>query len=394
MKILFYAHSGSINHGCEAIARTSASIIGKYFDGEIELMSANPDTDKKYINSQNLKIEKTDNGMKKYSMLHFIIKANSILIKSKNIYLKLTNRNLLKFKNGIAISIGGDNYCYDGVEKTLAYFNKRLNRNKCKTVLWGCSIEPDLLLQPEIVEDLKLYSLITPRESITYKALLKAGITKNTHLYPDPAFTLDTVMLDLPIEFIKGNTIGINISPHTISCEEKAGTTMENFITLIEHILISTDMHIAFIPHVGGENNDEKPHRELWNRFKDTGRIIVIEDHNCMALKGFIARCRMFIGTRTHATIAAYSSCVPTLVVGYSIKSIGIAKDIFGKHENYVIPVKTLENSDDLINAFEWMKEYETAIRTHLSGFMPGYIARARDAGEEVRKLMVNDSIV
>ena len=50
----------------------------------------------------------------------------------------------------------------------------------------------------------------------------------------------------------------------------------------------------------------------------------------------------MFIGARTHATIAAYSSCVPTLVVGYSIKARGIAKDLFGTDEGYVLPVQAL----------------------------------------------------
>ena len=55
-----------------------------------------------------------------------------------------------------------------------------------------------------------------------------------------------------------------------------------------------------------------------------------------MELKGFIARCRFFVGARTHATIAAYSSCIPTFSVGYSIKAKGIAQDIFGTYKNYV----------------------------------------------------------
>ena len=53
-----------------------------------------------------------------------------------------------------------------------------------------------------------------------------------------------------------------------------------------------------------------------------TGRVLLVGDHNCMELKGFIGRCRFFVGARTHATIAAYSSCVPTLAAGYSVKSL------------------------------------------------------------------------
>ena len=62
----------------------------------------------------------------------------------------------------------------------------------------------------------------------------------------------------------------------------------------------------------------------------------------------------MFIGARTHATIAAYSPR-PTLVVGYSIKARGIAKDLFGTDEGYVLPVQALAQKEDLVNAFDWL---------------------------------------
>ena len=73
-----------------------------------------------------------------------------------------------------------------------------------------------------------------------------------------------------------------------------------------------------------------------------------------MQLKGYIAKCRFFVGARTHATIAAYSTEVPTLVVGYSIKSRGIAKDIFGSEENYVIPIEQIKEENKLTQAFIW----------------------------------------
>ena len=66
----------------------------------------------------------------------------------------------------------------------------------------------------------------------------------------------------------------------------------------------------------------------------------MINDKNCMEIKGIISKCRFFIGARTHSTIAAYSTCVPTLAVGYSIKARGIARDIFGTEDNYVVPVQ------------------------------------------------------
>ena len=90
-------------------------------------------------------------------------------------------------------------------------------------------------------------------------------------------------------------------------------------------------MQVALIPHVvWSHNDDRKPLSQLYEMFKDTGRVVMIEDHNAEELKGYIARCRLMVVARTHASIAAYSTQVPTLVVGYSVKARGIAKDIFG----------------------------------------------------------------
>ena len=95
----------------------------------------------------------------------------------------------------------------------------------------------------------------------------------------------------------------------------------------------------------------------------------------------------MFIGARTHATIAAYSSCVPTLVLGYSVKSRGIAKDLFGTEEHYVLPVQNLENADDLAKAFCWMYNNENQVRTYLQEIMPGYIQSAYLAVKAIAEL-------
>ena len=95
----------------------------------------------------------------------------------------------------------------------------------------------------------------------------------------------------------------------------------------------------------------------------------------------------MFVCARTHASIAAYSTCVPTLVLGYSIKSKGIAQDIFGTDENYVINVKALKAKDDLLVSFKWLSDNEDRIRKHLQSVMPGYIKRAGMIGEELKNL-------
>lgn len=83
---------------------------------------------------------------------------------------------------------------------------------------------------------------------------------------------------------------------------------------------------------------------------------------------------RFFIGARTHAAISAYSTCVPTLALGYSIKSKGIVKDL-GLPEELILDSKNFHEGD-LLKSFIYMLNSESQIREHLTSVMPEYIGR------------------
>ena len=288
-------------------------------------------------------------------------------------------------KEDIFLSIGGDNYCYPGTD-ILAAIDRNMKRKGAKTVLWGCSVEPSVLEQEEVIEDIKTFDLITARESISYNALRR--INPNTVQVADPAFTLGTVMLPLPNNWIDGNMVGINISPLILKSGRNADMVYSAYKMLIEDILAHTTYGIALIPHVVCDgNNDLELLDRLYDDYKNTKKIVLIQDHNCMELKGYISRCRFFVGARTHATIAAYSSCVPTLVLGYSVKSRGIAKDLFGTEENYVLSVQTLRSPNELVIHFRWLMEHEKEIRIRLKEIMPEYVSKAYLGKMAVEKL-------
>ena len=63
----------------------------------------------------------------------------------------------------------------------------------------------------------------------------------------------------------------------------------------------------------------------------------------------------------------------------------GIAKDIFGTHEKYVIPVQSIKNKNDLIEAFEWLHSNRESIKKHLEEKMPMYIAEVNKLVEILR---------
>ncbi len=381
-KISFYYHGGSANHGCEAIVRASTKLLNV----SAMLWSAMPDLDFTY-GLNNLVDIREDKKQDLDSIKSLCFKVHHRLTGSDYLYTRFAHEIFFSTvqRGNIYLSIGGDNYCYAG-KNILGHYNQIIHKNGGKTVLWGCSFEPSEM-DAVTAKDIARYDLITARESISYE-ILKA-VNPNTILVADPAFILDTVELPLPKGWKEGNTIGINASPLIMQCAKDDGIAYEAYSRLVEHILDTTDAVVALIPHVVIENNDDRiPLRSLYEKFASTGRVLFMKDHNCCELKGYISRCRMFIGARTHATIAAYSTSVPTLTLGYSVKSKGIARDIFGTEEHYVLPVQELQNPDELANGFDWLSANEAAVRDHLIKIMPEYKARALQARDAVEELI------
>lgn len=379
--IKFYYHSGSTNHGCEAIVRSTAKML----NAQSTLWSAAPEADISYgVNGIVNVVEDTKRPPTGARLFEF--KVHHKLTGSDYLYTKFEHEDFFSsiHPGDICFSIGGDNYCYGGKEY-LGYYNRVIHEKGGKTVFWGCSFEPSEM-DAATAKDIARYDLITARESISYETL--KAVNPNTILVADPAFVLDSVELPLPEGWKEGNTIGINASPLIMQCANDGGVAYEAYRRLIDHILNTTDMTAALIPHVVVETNDDRiPLHNLYEEFAPSGRVLLIEDHNCCELKGYISRCRMFIGARTHATIAAYSTCVPTLVLGYSVKSKGIARDIFGTEDHYVLPVQELRNPDELADGFDWLVSNEKSIRSHLKRVMPEYIQRAYTAAEAFSRL-------
>ena len=386
-EIFLYNHGGSANHGCEALVRTVCDLLSN--NNKIRVFSEAPQQDIHYDVQAVACIQPAMQNFSKCTLEFF--KAY-IHLKKTGDYFPMDLLPYLKtvksLKSGdVEISIGGDIYCYEDYPKFIK-LHERICKRGCKSVLLGCSLEKELFDDPLFLEDMKRYDYISARETLTYKLLKEAGV-ENVGYAPDSAFTLPIEETVLPCGFQIGNTIGINVSPLVIRKENTPGIVLRNFEYLIQTILENTDCSVALIPHVVWENNDDRTVLEqLYQKFSSYERVILVEDHNCMKLKGIISQCRLFIGSRTHATIAAYSTCVPTLVLGYSIKSQGIARDIFGSEENYVIPVQNLDEHHVLMNSFWWLWEHEIEIRQHMNTIMPQYIAKIQRLREMIDRML------
>lgn len=374
--ILLYMHGGSGNKGCEAIVRSTIGILNQAGKNNYTLSTWEPEEDIKVGLDKICEIELSRRHMKR-NFSYYVLAAITKLTHNYNVINSYKYRPFLKNKyNGkYAFSIGGDNYCYPGSAELMRIHNKKIKKEAKKSYLWGCSIEENIL-NDAVIDDLKKYDLIFARESITYNMLVNAGLD-NVKLYPDPAFTLPKEECKLPDGFEENNTVGLNLSPYAFS--KKAGELAEkNYCNLIEWILDNTDMKIALIPHVNkGNNSDDKCLKMIYDKFQNDRIILVQDQPNCMRTKYIISKCRFFIGARTHSTIAAYSSEVPTIVLGYSVKAKGIAKDIFGDKNNYILSVSDYKTERDVKNLFEKMISDEDNIREHYKSFMKEYINKA-----------------
>lgn len=394
-KVLMYHHASGENHGCEAIIRTVSGICEKQYPGsEYTVTSKYPEKDKALIDTDN----------KKFNFIPMDI-LNNVSFEKRTLFLGapaqlfhsipfkwIVFKDLLRAAGeaDLCVSVGGDNYSY-GKSASLTTIDRYV-RKKCKnSVLWGCSINPEMLEGKDYaykVEGLKKFSLILARESITYEALLSHGFD-NVKLYPDPAFTLPVGEVKEKMFDNDCDIVGINISPLVRSYETGDNITLRCYVSLVRHILDTTPFNVAFISHVRSKTSDDSDAaRAVMEHFEKSDRIKLFDQGNCIDLKGYISKCRFFVVARTHASIAAYSTGVPTLVVGYSVKARGIARDIFGTEDGYVIPVQDLKEGSALVNAFEDLRAREDEIKERYKSFMPGYIEKAWQTGEEIKKLL------
>lgn len=381
-KILLYGVGTFKNRGVEAIVRTSIDLLA---GNDITIASYDYDNNKNYytdkVNYVNHSKKLEELSEEDQNQIYTLEGQKAPRKEIERIYQQDV---ISEIKNcDICISAGGDNYCYKNNDWLYA-IDEEVKRQNKKLILWGASlyekIEDNLL-----ANDMNLFDLLLIRESITYNEIKKFVPEDKLILIPDSAFALKKEKVELADFYKKGKVIGLNLSPLTIPDVSENNERFQEVISLINYILKNTKYKIALIPHVTtDECNDMTTLNAIYAKFKNEPRVYLEEgNYNCAELKYIISQCDMLIASRTHASIAAYSSCVPTLVIGYSVKSKGIATDIFGTYNNYVIPSNEIfENK--LVNKFIWLNKNKKDIKKHLENIIPKMIKESEKLSERM----------
>jgi polysaccharide pyruvyl transferase WcaK-like protein len=165
---------------------------------------------------------------------------------------------------------------------------------------------------------------------------------------------------------------------------------------MVTNVLRRTNLPVVLIPHVMMQPNIFPSNDDflfLYNIQKDIEwalreRVVVYDarEHTSKQIKGVISRCRIFAGGRTHATIAALSTNVPTFSIGYSVKSRGINLDLFG-HEEWVAHFSEL-TGQRLADRIECLLREENNVRAHLENVIPAYAEKAWLNGQYLREVL------
>ena len=381
MKYFLFNHAGSKNHGCEALVRGTVNII-ENSDENAEFVLSSYDAQADNIDG----VEVKQSATRELTFPERIIAALDLRInKSEEYALEKMYSPVVADATecDICLSVGGDTYCY-GNNHGIQVLTKELKKAGKKVVLWGASIGKEDLTE-EKLRSLGDFDAIFAREPITFELLKEANANDNIYLFSDPAFCMERTSVEMPEGFTRENTLGFNISPLIAKSNPKALEITEDFI---DFIFENTTLKVLLVPHVVEDNNNDYEFmKPVYEKFSETGRIAILPQNlNAMQYKGYIAHTRFFVGARTHSTIAAYSSGVPTIALGYSVKARGIAKDIFGEEKN-VLDFNSMTDAAPLKKEFLKLVEEENEIKGELMRSIPLRMRSAMEAGEMLQKI-------
>jgi colanic acid/amylovoran biosynthesis protein len=293
------------------------------------------------------------------------------------------------------LSIGGDNYSLDYDLASLAYFVAVADAGLARGIpvfLWGASAGPFNAIpgvERHMAEHLRRLTRVTIREAHSVAYLSRIGVAENLVGVVDTAFAMRPEAVDTapfwPTASREG-VLGLNVSPLVAAVRARAGKQSDFIGEVAAFIRQCVEDHgfsVLLIPHVApldgsARNNDEVFLGEIAKRCGDHGGkvSVVPSGMNAVQLKHIIGQCRLFIGARTHATIAALSMNVPTLSIAYSVKALGINNDLFG-HQRYVLDTRDLDAAS-LGSGLSTLLAEEEDARQLLAVRLPEWRQRAR----------------
>lgn len=386
------------NRGCEAIVRSTISLLKEKF-GEIKVFVPSDDIERDSRQWPDAKEQGVVFVPLYYPFLtRFWVQIQRLpiaLVKRTVWPFPATNSLKSQLQNVDAVlSIGGDMYTYEGRLPSWIFGINQIAMLLGKpVVLWGATVgdfDDEPLFLPIFREHLGNMALIAVRESYSERYLIEKIGLNNVVRMPDSAFYLVPEYVDVsgfwPDDLGSG-VLGLNVSQLIERFSGKNNVIKTEICKFIREVVEKKNISVLLVPHVtplndASENNDEHYMKGILEALSDLGSKVRMMrgDLNAVQTKYVISKCRFFIGARTHATIAALSSSVPTISIAYSIKAKGINYDLFGD-KSVVVDLSDI-SSDVLFKSLVYLEENECELRIVLNKMkldMKKYTSHALD---------------
>ena len=391
------------NRGVDAIVRSTAALLKEQF-GEVELFFPS----KNILLDQSLWPNSQEDGVyfiKLYSPFYrkpwqFIQRKLGFFLPNLLWPFPFPSKFIAFLQTiDIVLSVGGDNYSseYGFPSFLIGVDDLAIKMNK-PTILWGASIGPfakNKNIETIMAKHLSNMSLITVRETLSEEYVKKNLSLQNTMLFPDSAFSLQPKHVDLksfwPI-VNQDRVVGLNVSPYLQRFGDNSVDCVNEFCRFIEALITDHNCSVLLIPHVifrsNASEDDLSVLRKIYTRLNHlTAKVSLLDDqHDSAQIKYIIGNCKYFIGARTHSTIAALSSFIPTLSLAYSVKASGINKDLFN-HEEYVLDISNV-TSETLMNGFQKLVNDEFEIKQALERKISSINSELRKATSLLKQIV------
>ena len=148
--------------------------------------------------------------------------------------------------------------------------------------------------------------------------------------------------------------------------DDKENNYAKSMAQLLDYIIEKLNAQVVFVPHVigikeGGKGDDRVMGEMIYKLARNKENVDLIKgDYSPEELKGIIARCDLFIGTRMHANIAAISSCVPTIATAWGHKYYGIMRTV--GQEKYVCDFRTVTFAELILKIEDMLSNREKIV--------------------------------
>lgn len=407
MKILITGHDSFHNKGCQALIYTTTQILkGVFPDASFDIFSWDPEYDSYHCNGNSVKcnfirhrfqVNEFSNRNRLWLLVsRFGIKTHKILRVKQDFY------NSIKGSDMVVVS-GGDILGDYGESAIKHYFFPVAVASALKKPIYifAQSISParNKKLLEFTRNHLNKVDLITVRERVSYDYLKSLNIRSPFYLTADPAFLLSAAPEKrmneiLNAEGISGDsglTVGISASE---ALTNWGGFDQSLFLGIMASVCDTMvedyNARLIFVPHVAYPDNPRNDDRIIGGKIRDLmtekqSAFLIKGDYSCQELKAVISKCDIFIGARTHSTIASTSQLIPTLALAYSIKATGIMEQIYDSDIS-VLDAKNISKTN-LLKRIDYLISNREKIKNHMSARMEKIVELSRRNGQLAKEI-------